>query len=693
MASASSVTITKADGITNTNQFILFNPSSQLPIKLSGSSNFTTWKAQFELLLHGHDLFGYLDGSITVPANTITEEDKQIINPDYKIWFRQEKLIQNALLASVEPTLASIVATATSSKAAWDSLHMSYANKSHTQILSLKDQLSRLVKNNKPVSQYLHEVRTITDELAVAGSPVSNSELVVKILGGLGSEYNNIGATIRARENPISYKELSGLLQDQEICLTNDETKNHTTPVTITVAQREPSNRPSQATFNKPRYVRRQQNSTHWRNLSAVNNTGRPWRNSNTSFPSDASRNTNRIRCQLCEKPGHIAKVCRSKSYSHVKAKANFVSSSAPWIVDSGASHHITSDAHNFSEVHGYHGPDEVSMGNVLKFYKDNYTSIEFFPTIFYVKDLKTGTPLQIIHALGSRFSLKDLGQLHFFLGIEVLPQNNGLILSQAKYIKDLLHDTNMHESNGVTTPMSSSIKLIITPHEPPLDITKYRKILGKLQYLSFTRPDLSFAVSKLSQFMHHPQKAHWQAIKRVLRYLQATHTYGLYIGRHHNSSLTVYSDSDWAGNIGDRTSTTEYRAVASALAETNWLSNLLGELRLPLDVKPRILCDNIGATYLCRNPVFHSRMKHIAIDFHFVRDQVEKNQVVVTHVPSSGQVVDALTKPLPKSSFRSQFSKIAIIDTTPFLRGQNKIIDYPQLTNVVSPSMKDDVI
>ncbi|KAK2998975.1 hypothetical protein RJ639_024648, partial [Escallonia herrerae] len=150
---------------------------------------------------------------------------------------------------------------------------------------------------------------------------------------------------------------------------------------------------------------------------------------------------------------------------------------------------------------------------------------------------------------------------------------------------------------------------------------------------------------------------------------------------------LLVYSDSDWAGDPTDRTSTTgyvtylgstpiswcskkqrsvsrssteaEYRAVAAALAETNWLTNLLRELRFPLKAIPRILCDNVGTTYICENPVFHSKMKHIAIDFHFVRDQVQRKEVEVKHLHSADQVADVLTKPLPRASF----SRMRIID------------------------------
>ncbi|KAL8156325.1 hypothetical protein AgCh_001427 [Apium graveolens] len=208
----------------------------------------------------------------------------------------------------------------------------------------------------------------------------------------------------------------------------------------------------------------------------------------------------------------------------------------------------------------------------------------------------------KIIQQLSSRFSLKDLDPLHYFLGVEVFRYSGGLILSQSKYIQDLLVEHNMHESNDMPTPMSSSLSLTTDPNASATHITAYRRIIGKLQYLSFTRPDIAFAVNKLAQYMHHPQHSQWLAIKRLLRYLK----------------LTFARSSTEA----------EYRAVASAVAETNWLSNLLFELKCPLQSAPDVFCDNVGTTYLCRNPVFHSRMKHIALDFHIVREQVSAKQL-----------------------------------------------------------------
>ena len=305
----------------------------------------------------------------------------------------------------------------------------------------------------------------------------------------------------------------------------------------------------------------------------------------------------------------------------------------------------------------------------------------------------------QVITSLANRFSIKDLGHLHYFLGVEVLNNNDGIILSQSKYIMDILQDTQMHESKGVLTPMSSTLSLSLNDGTLPTDATEYRKTIGKLQYLSFTRPDISFSVNKLSQFMHAPTTAHWQAVKRLLRYLKQTMSYGLKITRQSSSGLYMYSDADWAGDINDRTSTSgyilyfgqnpiswsskkqksvarssteaEYRAVASALSKTNWVMHLLRELQVPLPDPPKIFCDNVGATYLCQNPVFHSRMKHIAVDFHFVRDQVQQKKVIVTHVHAADQLADTLTKALPRQPFYQHLSKLRVVDTTSNLRGR----------------------
>ncbi|KAK2996562.1 hypothetical protein RJ639_025756, partial [Escallonia herrerae] len=204
---ATNTTVVNSDNTVSNTTVVQFNPASQLPIKLAGSHNFTTWKAQVSMLMHGHNLFGHLDGTLAAPPTTLTENNQSTPNPAYQIWFRQDQLVQNAILASVEPTLASTVAIAPSAHKAWTSLHTAFANKSQTRIISLQDQLARITKDSRPVTDYLRDIRSIADELATAGAAITNVQLIVRILQGLGSEYKAISAAIRSRETTISYEE------------------------------------------------------------------------------------------------------------------------------------------------------------------------------------------------------------------------------------------------------------------------------------------------------------------------------------------------------------------------------------------------------------------------------------------------------------------------------------------------------
>lgn len=169
---------------------------------------------------------------------------------------------------------------------------------------------------------------------------------------------------------------------------------------------------------------------------------------------------------------------------------------------------------------------------------------------LVYVDDIVvTGSSLQlvdkIIQNLATRFALKDLGQLSYFLGIEAQRTPAGLHLMQNKYILDLLAKTNMQDAKHVSTPMATHQKLILSIGTPLANPTDYRQVVGSLQYLSFTRPDIAYAVKKLSQFMHKPTEDHWQAAKRILRYLAGTPTNGIWIRKDSSPTLYAYSDAE----------------------------------------------------------------------------------------------------------------------------------------------------
>ena len=307
-----------------------------------------------------------------------------------------------------------------------------------------------------------------------------------------------------------------------------------------------------------------------------------------------------------------------------------------------------------------------------------------------------------IVEQLGWKFSLKDMGSFHYFLGVEVLPTQDGIFLSQHKYVRDLLSNTNMLGAKEVCTPLSTSTPLKLNDGTASFDSTEYKRVLGSLQYLSLTRPDISFAVNKLSQFMHKPTQTHWTATKRLLRYLKQTIFHGVQLTCKTHPTLKTFLDADWTGNLDDRTSTlayisflgsnpiswslkkqraverssmeAEYRALANAASKTVWIHSLLQELGFKLQSPPSPLCDNLGATHLSFNLVHHSRMKHIQIDLHFVRDLVQRGALQVRHVHTQDQLADLLTKPLLRQRTEVLRSKIAFAEGSSILRGCIKV-------------------
>lgn len=315
---------------------------------------------------------------------------------------------------------------------------------------------------------------------------------------------------------------------------------------------------------------------------------------------------------------------------------------------------------------------------------------------LIYVDNLiVTGTNSSLMNMfvkhLNKLFALKDLGNLNYFLGIEVKRNNQGLLLSQTKYIEELLLKTNMHKCKPCSTPATCKKEFSHLDGKLLENPTQYRRLIGALQYITHTRPDISYIVNKLSQFLQAPTENHWQAGKRILRYLKGTKHLGLQLYKSTNLSLQGYSDADWACDSADRKSIggycvffgkslvswsskkqnvvsrssteSEYRALANVACELTWIESLLKEIQFPLNHKTITWCDNIWASALESNPVFHARTKHIEIDQHFVRDKVLAQELEVRYLPSEEQTVVCLTNVLPAPRFAFLRDKLGVVD------------------------------
>jgi Reverse transcriptase (RNA-dependent DNA polymerase) len=342
-----------------------------------------------------------------------------------------------------------------------------------------------------------------------------------------------------------------------------------------------------------------------------------------------------------------------------------------------------------------------TSNSDTSLFLYHNRNDISFL--LVYVNDIiLTGNNTSLLECfislLDQRFTIKDLGHLYFFLGIELTTLTNGLNLTQTRYISSILDQANMMGAEPISTPLAIAPPLYKFGSEVMPDLSLFRSIVGALQYVTITQPDIAFAVNRVSQFMHNPTVQHWAVVKRNLRYLKGTIAHGLTIRSSNNMSLHAFSDFDWAGCPDDRKSTTGYLVflgcnliswcskkqpiVARSSTETEykslakvWLMNLLKELEISLP--PLLWCDNLGATFLASNPAFHARTKHIELDYHFVREKVADGTLRVQFICSQDQLADTLTKPLSTSRFTILIYKLTVTCAPFRLRGILETMQY----------------
>ncbi|XP_034200148.1 uncharacterized mitochondrial protein AtMg00810-like [Prunus dulcis] len=304
---------------------------------------------------------------------------------------------------------------------------------------------------------------------------------------------------------------------------------------------------------------------------------------------------------------------------------------------------------------------------------------------LLYVDDIIiTGSSPSLIQLVidysSTVFDMKDMGTLTYFLGLQITYGSNGdLFVHQTKYCKDLLKRARIEACKPSVTPCKPHSSVLRNKGSLLTDPTQFHSIVGALQYLTFTRPDISFAVNSVCQFMQASTDVHMGLVKSILRYLHGTLEYGLTFTTG-STSLTSYCDTDWAGDLNSCRSTTgyvvflgnnpiswssckqlsvsrssteaEYRALANCATDIAWTRHILQDLHVFIPEATTLYSDNLSALALSSNPVFHSLIKHLELDFHYIRERIQRRDLVVKYVQTEEQIADIFTKGLHSPLF-----------------------------------------
>ncbi|KAM7466521.1 hypothetical protein LguiB_014083 [Lonicera macranthoides] len=302
-----------------------------------------------------------------------------------------------------------------------------------------------------------------------------------------------------------------------------------------------------------------------------------------------------------------------------------------------------------------------------------------------YVDDIVFGSTSEL-HAqnfakiMQTEFEMSMMGELNYFLGLQVKQFNSGIFISQTKYARDLVKRFGLENAKHVSTPLSVSTKLAKDVAGKKVDATLYRSMIGSLLYLTSSRPDILFSVCACARYQSEPKESHLSAVKRIVRYVNGTLSLGIWYTFDTSSSIVGYCDADWAGCTDDRKSTSgscfyignnlvawsskkqncislstaeaEYISAGSCSSQLLWLKQMLADYKVEQG-SMILFCDNMSAINISKNPVQHSRTKHIDIRHHFIRDLVDSKIIQIEYVDTKNQLADLFTKPLDKERFQ----------------------------------------
>ncbi|GMP54042.1 hypothetical protein CsSME_00019320 [Camellia sinensis var. sinensis] len=322
---------------------------------------------------------------------------------------------------------------------------------------------------------------------------------------------------------------------------------------------------------------------------------------------------------------------------------------------------------------------NDFQRGSVDKTLFVKHTKSHILVAQIYVDDIVFGSTAEHLvkyfsDCMTHEFEMSMMGELSYFLGLQIKQSPSGIFVSQSKYAKNLVSKFGLESAKHARTPMSTSLHLSKDSSGIDVDPTLYRSMIGSLLYLTASRPDIAFSVGVCARYQASPKESHLLAVKRIIKYVNGPLGYGVWFSTDTTAEITGFSDADWAGCADDRKSTSgvcfylgnnlvswhskkqnaislstaeaEYIAAGSCYAQMLWIKQMLHDYGIEQNTLT-LFCDNTSAINISKNPVQHSRTKHIDIRHHFIRELVEEGLVVLEHIPTEHQKADIFTKPL----------------------------------------------
>ncbi|CAM9000587.1 unnamed protein product [Rhodiola kirilowii] len=317
----------------------------------------------------------------------------------------------------------------------------------------------------------------------------------------------------------------------------------------------------------------------------------------------------------------------------------------------------------------------------------------DFIIAQIYVDDIVFGSNTQklvdqFVGQMQKEFKMSMVGEMNYFLGLQVTQKDDGIFISQSMYAKNLIKKFDLEKASHKRTLAATHLKITKDDAGTKVDQMLYRSMIGSLLYLTAIIPDIAYAIGVCARYQEDPKESHLLQVKRIVKYVCGTVNFGIWYTKDTNPHLVGFCDADWAGNAEDRKSTSggcfflgnnlvswfskkqnsillstaeaEYIAAGSCCTQLLWMKQMLSEYGV--EQKEMIMyCDNMSAISISKNPVQHSRTKHIDIRHHFIRELVEQKVVSLQHVTTDKQLAVIFTKPLDDAQFETLRSSLGL--------------------------------